>query len=407
MLRKIINTLVTKFSSAALGMLTIIIVSQFLGSSGKGEQAIVVYNIYVLLLIFTLIGNSTLVYLTPRSHIGKLLNVSLIWIFALALVLCVFFVLFPQIAPLYILVSIPIASIAAVCEINQFILLGRQEVAKANAIKLIYPAVSFGYIGALALVGGFNGVEDCIVGMALGYLLALIYGINCLKSEYRSIRPLSKEEFRQTFKLLFSLGATKQVGSIAQSLNYRLSFYLLGFFCGESLVGIYSNGVSLSEAVMLFGSSLALVQYSALSNSKDPKSSKPLTLKMCAVNAVFTFLALVVLCLLPSEVYVFVFGEDFAQVKEVVIMLSLGTLLLSVASNFTQYLYAQGNFKISTVASLIGLAVTLIGGFVFVPRYGIMGAALTATASYCTTFAIELYYFLTWKPNYGKQKSEI
>ncbi len=372
MLRKIINTLVTKFSSAALGMLTIIIVSQFLGSSGKGEQAIVVYNIYVLLLIFTLIGNSTLVYLTPRSHIGKLLNVSLIWIFALALVLCVFFVLFPQIAPLYILVSIPIASIAAVCEINQFILLGRQEVAKANAIKLIYPAVSFGYIGALALVGGFNGVEDCIVGMALGYLLALIYGINCLKSEYRSIRPLSKEEFRQTFKLLFSLGATKQVGSIAQSLNYRLSFYLLGFFCGESLVGIYSNGVSLSEAVMLFGSSLALVQYSALSNSKDPKSSKPLTLKMCAVNAVFTFLALVVLCLLPSEVYVFVFGEDFAQVKEVVIMLSLGTLLLSVASNFTQYLYAQGNFKISTVASLIGLAVTLIGGFVFVPLYGIM-----------------------------------
>ncbi len=394
MLKDILNTLITKFSSAILGFAVIILVSRVLGSQGKGEQAIVVYNIYLLLLAFTLIGNSTLVYLTPRSNVSRLLNVSLVWILALALVLCVVSICFPL--P-YFLVSIPIAAMAAAGEINQFILLGKQKIAAANAVKLIYPAVSFAYIGVLALLDSFSGVEDCIIGIALGFFLALIYGICSLKEEYGSLKPLSKDEFCHTFKTLFSLGATKQVGSIAQSLNYRLSFYLLGFYCGESLVGIYSNGVSMGEAVMLFGSSLALVQYSALSNQRNDSRSKALTWRMSAINGLFTLFALAVLCFIPSELYVFVFGEEFGEVREVVRLLGVGILLLSVASNFSQYLYSQGNFKVSTAASLIGLAVTLIGGLIFIPQYGTTGAALTATVSYCTTSAIEFYYFLTWK----------
>lgn len=383
MIRKILHTIFTKFSSAGLGFLTIILISQILGVEAKGEQAIMVYNINLLLMLFTLIGNSTLIYLTPRKDFSNLIIPSFLWIVITAILVSLFF---PNICVL-------IAVLAAISEINQFLLLGKQKISQANILKLIYPLVSFSYILILWLFNRFTSVEDFITAMLIAYIVSFFYGIFALRDEYKNLKLISKQELTSSFKTLFSLGVTKQIGYIAQSMNYRLCFYILGFYCGETLVGIYSNAVSLSEAVMLFGSSLALVQYSSLSNNDNDKTSKQFSWKMSKINGLFTAFALLVLCLLPQNVYTFIFGEGFSEISTAIRILSIGILPLSIASNFTQYFYAKGNFKISTVASLIGLAVTIIAGLILIPKYQLQGAAFTATLSYFTTFAIEFYFF--------------
>ena len=383
MIRKILHTIFTKFSSAGLGFLTIILISQILGVEAKGEQAIMVYNINLMLMLFTLIGNSTLIYLTPRKDFSNLIIPSFLWIVITAILVSLFF---PNICVL-------IAVLAAISEINQFLLLGKQKISQANILKLIYPLISFSYILILWLFNRFTSVEDFITAMLIAYIVSFFYGIFALRDEYKNLKLISKQELTSSFKTLFSLGVTKQIGYIAQSMNYRLCFYILGFYCGESLVGIYSNAVSLSEAVMLFGSSLALVQYSSLSNNDNDKTSKQFSWKMSKINGLFTAFALLVLCLLPQNVYTFIFGEGFSEISTAIRILSIGILPLSIASNFTQYFYAKGNFKISTVASLIGLAVTIIAGLILIPKYQLQGAAFTATLSYFTTFAIEFYFF--------------
>ena len=383
MIRKILHTIFTKFSSAGLGCLTIILISQILGVEAKGEQAIMVYNINLLLMLFTLIGNSTLIYLTPRKDFSNLIIPSFLWIVITAILVSLFF---PNICVL-------IAVLAAISEINQFLLLGKQKISQANILKLIYPLVSFSYILILWLFNRFTSVEDFITAMLIAYIVSFFYGIFALRDEYKNLKLISKQELTSSFKTLFSLGVTKQIGYIAQSMNYRLCFYILGFYCGETLVGIYSNAVSLSEAVMLFGSSLALVQYSSLSNNDNDKTSKQFSWKMSKINGLFTAFALLVLCLLPQNVYTFIFGEGFEEISSAIRILSIGVLPLSIASNFTHYFYAKGNFKISTVASLIGLAITIIAGLILIPKYQLQGAALTATLSYFTTFAIEFYFF--------------
>ena len=384
MIRKILHTIFTKFSSAGLGFLTIILISQILGVEAKGEQAIMVYNINLLLMLFTLIGNSTLIYLTPRKDFSNLIIPSFLWIVITAILVSLFF---PNICVL-------IAVLAAISEINQFLLLGKQKISQANILKLIYPLVSFSYILILWLLNRFDSVEDFITAMLIAYIVSFFYGIFALRDEYKNIKLISKQELTSSFKTLFSLGVTKQIGYIAQSMNYRLCFYILGFYCGETLVGIYSNAVSLSEAVMLFGSSLALVQYSSLSNNENDSSSKQFSWKMSKINGIFTAGALLVLCLLPSEVYSFIFGKGFEEISQAIRILSIGVLPLSIASNFTQYFYAKGNFKISTFASIIGLVITIIAGLILIPKYQLQGAALAATLSYFTTFAIEFYFFV-------------
>lgn len=384
MIRKILHTIFTKFSSAGLGFLTIILISQILGVEAKGEQAIMVYNINLLLMLFTLIGNSTLIYLTPRKDFSNLIIPSFLWIVITAILVSLFF---PNIC-------VFIAVLAAISEINQFLLLGKQKISQANILKLIYPLISFSYILILWLFNRFTSVEDFITAMLIAYIVSFFYGIFALRDEYKNLKLISKQELTSSFKTLFSLGVTKQIGYIAQSMNYRLCFYILGFYCGETLVGIYSNAVSLSEAVMLFGSSLALVQYSSLSNNENDSSSKQFSWKMSKINGIFTALALLVLCLLPQSVYSFIFGKGFEDISQAIRILSIGVLPLSIASNFTQYFYAKGNFKISTFASIIGLGVTIIAGLILIPKYQLQGAALTATLSYFTTFAIEFYFFV-------------
>ena len=384
MIRKILHTIFTKFSSAGLGFLTIILISQILGVEAKGEQAIMVYNINLMLMLFTLIGNSTLIYLTPRKDFSNLIIPSFLWIVITAILVSLFF---PNIC-------VFIAVLAAISEINQFLLLGKQKISQANILKLIYPLVSFSYILILWLFNRFTSVEDFITAMLIAYIVSFFYGIFALRDEYKNLKLISKQELTSSFKTLFSLGVTKQIGYIAQSMNYRLCFYILGFYCGETLVGIYSNAVSLSESVMLFGSSLALVQYSSLSNNEDDSSSKQFSWKMSKINGIFTAGALLVLCLLPSEVYSFIFGKGFEEISQAIRILSIGVLPLSIASNFTQYFYAKGNFKISTFASIIGLVITIIAGLILIPKYQLQGAALAATLSYFTTFAIEFYFFV-------------
>ena len=393
MIKNILHTIFTKFSSAGLGFLIIILISQVLGAEAKGEQAILVYNINLMLMCFTLIGNSTLIYLVPRKNFNSLIIPSLLWVGICAIGAGIIFIFFIKAEVFLSIICVLIAILASISEINQFILLGKQKISQANTLKLLYPLICFSYMLVLWFFDRFTKIEDFITAMFIAYIVSLFYGVFVLKDEYKNIKFLSTKELKADFKNLFKLGFTKQIGYIAQSMNYRLCFYILGFYCGERLVGIYSNAVSLSEAVMLFGSSLALVQYSSLSNNNNEKSSKEFSWKMCKINGVFTALALLVLSLLPAEFYSFVFGKGFENIAQVIRLFSIGILPLSIASNFTQYFYAKGNFKISTYASLIGLVVTIICGLILIPKYAITGAALTASLSYLTTFAIEFYFF--------------
>lgn len=396
MIKKILHTLFAKILSAAVGFLTIILISQCLGPEGKGEQSIFLFNIVLLLLFATLIGNSTLIYLTPRHKFSELFFPSLTWLILSLLVLFVIFYSIPTIIITHPIELFLVALFASITEINTYVLIGKERVNDANNLKLISPIVSITFLFVLTLMHSFTSSYYYVISLLLGYTISLFYGIYLLKDEYLNLKLPSLNRYKEMFIKLFHLGAVKQVGSIAQQMNARLSFYLLTFYCGKKVLGVFSNGISISEAVLMFGISLALVQYSKLSNTEDDAYAKRLSILMTKINILFTILALIFFSLLPSEVYSFIFGKEFSEVKQVIQVLSIGILFLSISSTFTQHFASKGNFTITTSASLIGLISTAVFGFWLVPIYGIWGAAITTVISYSITSFIEFYYFQKW-----------
>ena len=390
MLKKILNTLFTKFFFSGINFLILIIVSHMLGTDGKGEQAIISFNIYISTLVLTLIGNSTLIYLTPKKDFSSLFFPSLIWIIICSICIALFVGWEPKLIVL-------IAFFCALSEINYYVLMGKEKIILGNWVKIIICSSNIIIIGALSLLNIFNDVIYYVYSMLIAHFLGFLYGFIVLRKEYFNLHFLTWDQLVENFKLLFSLGFVKQIGSIVQTFSYRISFYFLASYCSKSIVGIYSNACSIGEAVMLFGTSLALVQYSTLSNTKQQDIGMDLTLKLTRANAIFTFFALLILCILPAKFWVLAFGPGFEDVGIMLRLLSVGIMLLSCSSNFTQYFASKGNFIISALASVVGFVITLILSFCLIPRYGISGAAITACISYSVTFLIELIYFIKWK----------
>ncbi|MDR0971495.1 MAG: polysaccharide biosynthesis C-terminal domain-containing protein [Bacteroidales bacterium] len=395
MIRYIIHTFFTKTLVSSLGFLTIILISHILGPEARGEQSIFLSNVVLLILFTTLMGNSTLVYLAPRYDFSELFIPSFLWTILSLIIGFLLLPLFNNVVtyPIYLLLIVFFASIN---DTNSFILLGKERIKESNYLKIIPPLSTISILFVLFLLGKFSSTFNYVVSLLIGYALSFLFGIFFLRKDFLKLHLLEKKAFIYILQMMLFIGGIKQFGSIFQMLTSRLSFYIIAIYCGDKILGNFSNGISLLEVVLIFGTSLAMVQYSILSNTEDKVFEKMFSLIMTKLNIVFTFFALLVLCLLPSEVYTFIFGSGFNEIKNVIILLSLSTFLLSISSTFTQHFASKGNFTISAFSSFVAFLATCLFGFWLIPLYGIIGAAISTTISYAICLLIEGYYFKKW-----------
>lgn len=79
MKKLIFNTFSIKLLTAISGFLTAIVVSRYLGTSGKGEQSLILATISIVLIFSNIIGGATLVYFSIRIPKFHLILLSYLW----------------------------------------------------------------------------------------------------------------------------------------------------------------------------------------------------------------------------------------------------------------------------------------------------------------------------------------
>ena len=96
MFKKILNTFGTKMLAAALNFVIAIIISQTLGDTGKGTQALLLTTISFILIFSDIICGASIIYLALRHSFKKILVASTIWAALIAVVMGFRRVLFPN-----------------------------------------------------------------------------------------------------------------------------------------------------------------------------------------------------------------------------------------------------------------------------------------------------------------------
>ncbi len=175
---------------------------------------------------------------------------------------------------------------------------------------------------------------------------------------------------------MFEYGWKTQLSAFVQFLNYRLSFYFLEYFEGISSVGIFSIGVTFSEAIWTITRSIAVVLYSDVVNSKSREESIEKTKSSIKLTVILMMAFVLGILIIPSEIYIMIFGKEFRDTKEIIFFLSPGIFAIAVSDMAGHYFSGIRELKILNVKSIVGLVFTVVFSLIAIPRWGILGAAL-------------------------------
>lgn len=393
MVRKILGNFGVRLLSAIMNLMIAIVVSQYIGATGKGEQSLVLTMIAIVTIFDNMVGGASIVYLTNKLRIRELFFSAYLWTILVS-VACYFILLYVELVPAKFILSVLILSaISSIVSIHSSILLGKENLKSFNLLSFLVPLLTLSAL-LLQFTLNWNRTAEAYV-----YALYLAYGVTLLISILLIAKHVRKDSVFQlsstwsTFKSLFYYGFQNQLAHVFQLLSFRISYFFLERDCGEAEVGIYSNAVSVIESIWMISTSISLWQYAKISNSTDVNYTKNITEQLTKYGLLTAFVALTVLLFIPSEFYSWLFGKEFHGLNELMFYLAPGIWVFNYALIIGHYFSGHGKYYVNAIASGIGLVITCLAAYYFIPTLKIQGAAITASLSYFVTSLVVILYF--------------
>jgi len=391
MFKKIASTFVVKIVTSIINLIVVILLSQYLGASGKGEASLLITGITMVVLFCNMIGGASLVFLVPRFNVFQLFVISNLW----SLITCTvaYFILgITNILPEQFIVHVvSLSFINSLLGTNLSVLLGKEKINSNNLVILLQSVVSLALFFILLKTSEGADISYYIKSLYASMFVALGISTFLIASH---LKGTSASGSRKISYEMMRYGFINQSAHMTKFASSRLSFFLLSHFNNRAGLGIFSNGVSLTESVLLITNSIASVQYATISNTSDDVKSQQLTLRLCRISTLFCIAAMLPVVLLPASFYTWLFGSEFGEVKNVVWLLAPGIIFYNTALIIGHYFSGTGKYIVNTWGSITGLIVTVLLSMVFLSNYTIENASIIATISYFFTMLLLLYVFM-------------
>ncbi len=401
MFKKLIGTFGTRFLNIICGFITLLVGTHQLGAEQWGIGVTVLIDINLCLLLVELIAGPGLIYYASRIPFSVLFKVSWLWtavvcvlLFAVFYAVSWFFpVFYDTIVPEgYGLITLTIVFIFAIHNFNMKLLLGKERVGTQNILLIIQLVVQLILMMLLIFVfdihtaGAF--VFALLGGHFAGFLVGTIIVLPYLKKD------VSKDiSVWVAVRKMMSFGIMIQLSSIVTMLNRRLSYFVIRRCTGMSDVGIYGSATQISESPKVIPLSIAMVQFSVIANMNDEKKAAELTIGFLKISVLATLLAMTIICLLPVGFYEWFLTKDFSGVKDIIIALAPGIVLMAANMIFSHFFSGTNRPKYNLIGSLVGFAMTVLTVYPLIYFYGYVGAGVSMSLTYLAATTYKWFVF--------------
>jgi O-antigen/teichoic acid export membrane protein len=365
--------------------------SNKLGAAGVGTVGLIVLTITIILSVNEIIVGGALVYLIPRYQPHQILFPSYAWSLLNAGIFYILVHYIHFVDSIYNNHIILLSLILSLSNAHAIFLLGKQKIKEYNLIILLQYLLQLFLLILLFYAFQRISIHSYLISLYGGYLTAYMIGLFFV---LKNIRKIQFHSLLSAVPALFRMGFIAQVSNIAQLLNYRLNYYLLEKYKSTFLLGKYVISMQLSESIWIVSRSVALVQYSNISNADNKSKSIRETIFFIKFIFIIAFIGMIIISIIPSSVYQFILGKDFSGIQPIILILFPGIVALSCSHPISSFFSGTGKIHINMFGSLAGLVVTVIVAFILIPRFGIYGAAVTNTFSYLVTFSFSLIMFI-------------
>lgn len=392
MLKKISTTFFTKALTAFINLGVAILLSRWLGAEGKGFQSLFIAGLGLSTTITGVFGIISLTYLVPKKPSLNYFFIANGW--ALLASSLVFLVVHQgQFLSLENSLWLSLTTLlSALATNNLSIYLIKERITRYNFLLFAQPLLNILLIATFYHWGSEFTVESYIHTLSISYLALFILSLHGAKCYLKGMQGIDKSTFWKDVKAMFRYGFLNQTGTFIQLLSFRGSYYLLERLGSLQDVGIFSNAVSITEAVWIINRSLSLVFYSRIINSTSTRYHQKLYQRFVFFAFWSQTAALLALVLVPAQLYTFFFGAEFSGLKHYIVLLLPASFLFGQSLLSSHYFSGTGRHQINLWSSMANLLIVLLGGWFLIGAWGATGAALATNFGYLALVVVQHHY---------------
>lgn len=305
--------------------------------------------------------------------------------------------LFPGIAPQALWIALAIYPISLAQGFINSIFHGLQKFRELSACILAQPAITLLLVGTLILTETPDVLLLIWASLIGGLVTALLSGWILKRRLNVTVHPRDRRYLRNALKY----GYKAYLSNLFTYLQSRADTFLINLLINPAAAGIYAIAFQLGEKLWMLSQAVSVVLLPKLSElSNDEQRRIAITTLISRAVLAISALGAVCFAVVAYPLIVLVFGFQYQDSYVPLVLLLPGIVALSAARVLANDIAARGKPELNMYMALAGLAITIAGNLILVPRYGIHGAAVVTSFAYTADLGLKMlaYRRLTATP---------
>ncbi len=376
-----------------------VIVTRYLGPSGRGQYSIAVNIILILSLILgegirrsniLIVGkNKNSAHLLIKKTFFYFLGLILLGIILIIIVNKNFITLSLDVAPQLINIAILATAFIILWRSLQSIYLGLQDYKRYNQAQLFYTALIF-LINILIIYLFHLPLLFVISNFVLVSFIISIYEFYGLKNYFNQGKvSIIKEDNHLVIRATIT--------SISSFILLKGDIFIVNHFLGAHETGIYSISlviVDIFQKLPLVLGPIIIARSANYGAKQEVENIAKLTRVLVATNILFVLLTLVI----GRMVIMFVFSNQFEQSYYLLLYILPALVIFSSGHIINAFLMGQGFPNFVILNNLFFAIFDILLNYILIPIIGIKAAAINCSISYILW---SISFFIYFKVKYG------
>lgn len=271
---------------------------------------------------------------------------------------------------------------------------------KFSAVALFLASLFTALLGFILVNQGFASL-GAINALLLGQLVyAVILVVMLVKNQGLLLSNVSFSMIKKALVGSLPYGLLGVLGL----LYFRIDAVMLAYLKGGYEAGLYGAAYKFLEASIFIPGSFSVALFPVLAKLHDENKSemKKIYYKSLKIMAVFG-VALLLIYLLVLPVFIKLFLPDYLLAISAINILAFSIPFIFIATPGVQVLFSSDKYlKTVILLSVLTVVFNIVLNFIFIPKYGFLGAAYTTVASDILSFIV--FYLLIVKKIFANEK---
>lgn len=276
-------------------------------------------------------------------------------------------------------------------ELNLQLMSSRLHPLRYGATSFVRAVVALG--AGLSLLWVWHSAQAPLTGLLIGTVIASLL---FTQADWRGVRPAGMNATlgRELIRYGLPLSATLVFGFIINSSDR----VLIGWLIDEEAVGIYSASYDLAQYTLstvttVVGQAAYPLTVRAL-ESEGVETARRLLSRQGLLVVAVAAPAAAGMALLSGNIAWVLLGNEFrAGAAALIPWVALASLLGALASSYYYHAFhlarrTDGQVKLVGIAAAVNFALNLL----WIPRYGVQGAAWATVVAYALALALSMWY---------------